>query len=43
MPDSQKRPARVFNAALGPPRKRNTSKGRAPVPSPAAGTRLFFI
>ena len=39
MPDSQKRPARVFNAALGPPRKRNTSKGRAPVRPAPGGER----
>ena len=39
MPDSQKRPARVFNAALGPPRKRNTSKGRAPVRPASGGER----
>ena len=39
MPDSQKRPARVFNAALGPPRKRNTGKGRAPVRPAPGGER----
>ena len=39
MPDSQKRPARAFNAALGPPRKRNTSKGRAPVRPAPGGER----